>query len=259
MIEKQILDEVIPVPELEKLRDKRVTELAEEGFTITNFHSGGIFHTALMIALRIQIELLELARKILNQMFVTHASGTWLDLKVADYSKKRKAAQKTRGLVTITRGGSGDDAIKIAKGHIFKTAKDINGEELRFFTLEATVLQKGAVSVDVLVEAEVEGARYNVPPGQITRSQDVALTVTTSDALSYEEITGKVKAILTELLGVRKGRKLYELTLSDINHAVRSGYGAATNVTISTPAQDVTLDKDKVITLGEVIVMVRRG
>lgn len=60
--------------------------------------------------------------------------------------------------------------MKIEKGHIFKTQKDINGEELRFFAIEAAVLQKGSRSVDVLVEAEKEGSRYNVPEGQITRS-----------------------------------------------------------------------------------------
>ncbi len=129
-----------------------------------------MFYTILMIVLRIKIEVLELARTILNQMFVSHASGVWLDLKMGDYSKKRKQAQKARGLVTVTRETTGGEAIKIAKGHVFKTIKDIKGEELRFFSLEPTVLQKGAQSVDVLVEAETEGSRYNVPPGQITRT-----------------------------------------------------------------------------------------
>ena len=36
--------------------------------------------------------------------------------------------------------------------------------------IEAKVLEKGARAVDVLVEAEMEGSRYNVPEGQITRS-----------------------------------------------------------------------------------------
>lgn len=53
-----------------------------------------------------------------------------------------------------------------------------------------------------------------------------------------------------------KGRKLYELTLSDINHAIRSGYSDTTNVKIAAPEQDVKLDKDKVIILGAVSVMV---
>ncbi len=374
MIDKSILDAVLPVPDLEELRDKKVQELKDAGFVITNFHSGGVFHTMLMIALRIKIELIELLRLVLNNMFVSHASGVWLDLKMADYSKKRKAAQKTQGLVTVRRLDMEGEAVKIAKGQVFKTSLDINGDELRFFTLEAAVLQKGTGAVDVLVEAETEGSRYNVPQGQISTSltyigeveisngadwiiregsdaeddesartrtlrswselaqratedtfinaaesvlgvlfaqadcehprgqgtvdvivtgtageategllnlvreavgkiagpydnilvkssvtvtQDIAVTVTANTA-SDEEIKAKVQAILAELLAVRKGRKLCELTLSDVNHAIRSGCQEAVNVKVTEPAQDVRLEKDKVIILGAVSVEVRR-
>lgn len=376
MIDKEILDEVLPVPELEELKEQKIGELQEEGFVVTNFHSGGIFYTLLMVVLRIRIECAELFRSILNNMFVSHASGTWLDLKLADYGKKRKKAQKARGYVTVKRSGEGD-AIKIPKGHVFKTETDINGEELRFFVTENTVLQKGASSVDVIVEAEKEGSRYNVPPGQISKTlvylgeldsisngedwiiregsdteddesfrgrglrswaelsqraiedsfinaaesvagvlfaqadcahprgqgtvdvivtgtageategllkevraavdkiagpydnilvkssqnieQDIAVTVTIGDAaLTDEEVERRVEAILTELLAVRKGRKLNELNLSDINHAIREGLSSATNVKITTPGDDVLLTKDKVITLGAVTVTVKR-
>lgn len=376
MIDKDTLDAVLPLPEIEERRDELVAELKEEGFVITNFHSGGIFYTLLMIVLRIEREFKQFLRNFLNNAFVTHASGAWLDLKAADYSKKRKKAQKARGLVTVSRMDAEGDAVKIEKGHVFKTKKDINGEELRFFVLEATVLQQGARAVDVLVEAEMEGSRYNVPEGQITRSltflngideitngadwitregsdtedddglktrtlrswselaarpiedtfinaaesvpgvlfaqadcqhprgqgtvdvivtgtageateglldavreavdkiagpydnilvkssvvvpQDIEVVVATDDVSDDAEIKGKVASVLTELLAVRKGRKFYELTLSDINHAIRSSYTAATNVSVTTPAQDVKLDKDKVITLGAVTVTVRR-
>lgn len=376
MIDKEILDEVLPVPELEELKEQKIEELQEEGFVVTNFHSGGIFYTLLMVVLRIRIECAELFRSILNNMFVSHASGTWLDLKLADYGKKRKKAQKARGYVTVKRSGEGD-AIKIPKGHVFKTETDINGEELRFFVTENTVLQKGASSVDVIVEAEKEGSRYNVPPGQISKTlvylgeldsisngedwiiregsdteddesfrgrglrswaelsqraiedsfinaaesvagvlfaqadcahprgqgtvdvivtgtageategllkevraavdkiagpydnilvkssqnieQDIAVTVTIGDAaLTDEEVERRVEAILTELLAVRKGRKLNELNLSDINHAIRERLSSATNVKITTPGDDVLLTKDKVITLGAVTVTVKR-
>lgn len=376
MIDKDTLDAVLPLPELEERRDELVTELKDEGFVITNFHSGGVFYTLLMVVLRIEREIKIFLRHFLNNAFVTHASGAWLDLAAADYSKKRKRAQKAQGFVTVSRMDTEADAVKIEKGHVFKTKKDINGEELRFFVLEATVLQQGARSVDVLVEAEMEGSRYNVPEGQITRSltflngvdeitngpdwitregsdtedddglktrslrswselaarpiedtfinaaegvpgvlfaqadcqhprgqgtvdvivtgtageateglldevrvavdkiagpydnilvkssvvvpQDIEVTVTTDDVSDDTEIEGKVASILTELLAVRKGRKFYELTRSDINHAIRDGYTASTNVEIAAPAQDVKLGKDKVITLGSVTVTVRR-
>lgn len=169
MINDDVLDAVLPVPELEVLKDETVAELQTEGFVLTNFNSGGIFYTLLMVALRIKIELTQLLRSILSNLFISHATGVWLDLKAADYSKTRKAAQKTQGVVTVSRTASGE-AITIPKGQVFKTIKDINGDELRFFALEDTVLQKDALSVEVPVEAEVEGTDYNVPVGQITRT-----------------------------------------------------------------------------------------
>ena len=170
MIDKSILDEVLPVPDMDTLRDQKITELQEAGFIITNFHSGGIFYTMLMIVLRVKIELIQLLRTVLNNLFVSHATGVWLDLKMADYSKKRKKAQKTQGLVTVSRLDAEGEAVKIPKGTVFKTVQDINGEELRFFALEAAVLQKGAQTAEVPVEAELEGTRYNVPQEQITRT-----------------------------------------------------------------------------------------
>ena len=144
MIDKAILDEVLPVPELETLKEEKIAELKEEGFAITNFHSGGVFYTLLLIVLRIKIEFTELLRAILNNMTLTHSTGAWLDIKAADYGKKRKKAQKAQGLVTLSRTNDQGEAVKIEKGHIFKTQKDINGEELRFFAIEAAVLQKGS-------------------------------------------------------------------------------------------------------------------
>ena len=89
MIDKEILNTVLPVPDLMDLKDEKIAELKEDGFVITNFHSGGVFYTILMIVLRIKIELIQLARTILNNMFVSHASGVWLDLKMADYSDRK--------------------------------------------------------------------------------------------------------------------------------------------------------------------------
>lgn len=375
MIEKDILDAVLPVPDLMELKDRKTAELKEEGFAITNFHSGGVFYTILMIVLRMKIELLMLARTVLNSMFVSHASGAWLDLKMADYSKKRRKAQKARGLVTVTRLDADGEAVRIPEGQVFKTGKDINGEELRFFSLEAVVLRKGAVSVDVPVEAEAEGARYNVPQDRITRTltwtgdisisnradwitregsdteddesarartlrswadlgqraiedsfvnaaesvpgvlfaqadcnhprgqgtidvtvtgtageategllesvrlevgkiagpydnilvrssvtvpQDIALTVFTGDPAPDGEIVARVRSLVSGVLAMGRGRKLYELNLSDINHAVRSGYSQAANVRITEPGEDVVLDHDRVIVAGTITVTVRR-
>ena len=375
MIDKSILDEVLPIPDMDTLRDKKIAELQEAGFIITNFHSGGIFYTMLMIVLRVKLELIQLLRTVLNNLFVSHATGVWLDLKMADYSKKRKKAQKTQGLVTVSRLDAEGEAVKIPKGTVFKTVQDINGEELRFFALEAAVLQKGAQTVEVPVEAEIEGTRYNVPQEQITRTltylgeisvgnardwitregsdteddesartrtlrswselaqraiedtfvntaesvpgvlfaqadclhprgqgtvdvivtgtageategllndvrkavaqiagpydnilvkssvtvpQDIAVTVTVSNAPDNSQIENRVRSILTGLLAVRKGRRLHELTCSDINLAIRNGCDTVTNAVVTVPAADVRLSRDKVIIPGTISVTVER-
>lgn len=375
MIDEKILDEVLPVPEIEELKDDIIAELEDEGFVITNFSSGGVFYTLMMIVLRVRIELVQLLRTVLNNLFVSHASGTWLELKAADFSKKKKRAVKTQGYITLRRSMDGE-AVRIPKATIFKTFKDINGDELRFLTMEDTVMQATATSVRILVEAEKEGARYNVPIGQISKSlthlegidsikneddwikqegsdieddeslrnrtlnawaelssrpiadkyknvcesvegvlfvtvndlhprgqgtidivvtgsageatealldkvraqansirgeydnilvkssetvaQDVALILTVSDAVTDGDVEEKATTVITELLKISKDRNLNELHLVDLIFALKSKIPTIKNIKFNTPTEDVILDTDKVIILGEVDVTVQR-
>lgn len=169
MIDEKVLDEILPVPDREELADEIQEELLDEGFTITNFTSGGIFYTLMMILIQIRIELVKLLRLVLNNGFVRHAEGTWLELKAADFSKKRKQPTRTQGYITVKRFSAGE-ARRISKGIIFKTEQDINGGELRYFVLEDTIIQRDSLEEKVLVEAENTGSVYNVPQGQIKKS-----------------------------------------------------------------------------------------
>lgn len=169
MIDEKILDEILPVPEREELKNKLQEELISEGFSITNFSSGAIFYTLMMILIQIRIDIINLLRTVLNNMFIKHAQGIWLELKAADFSKKRKQPIKTQGYITLKRQVA-EESIRIAKGDVFKTERDINGEELRYLVLEDTLVPKDTTIVKVLVEAEKEGSIYNVPPGQIKKS-----------------------------------------------------------------------------------------
>ncbi|WP_032122049.1 baseplate J/gp47 family protein [Clostridium amazonitimonense] len=169
MIDEKILDEILPVPDREELKNELQEELIEEGFNITNFSSGGIFYTLMMILIQIRIDLLKLLRVVLNNMFIRHAEGIWLELKAGDFSKKRKQPTKTWGYITLRREKA-EEVVRISKGDVFKTDQDINGEELRYLAVEDTLMQKDLKGIKVLVEAEKEGSMYNVPPGQIKRS-----------------------------------------------------------------------------------------
>ena len=108
MIDKAILDEVLPVPELETLKEEKIAELKEEGFAITNFHSGGVFYTLLLIVLRIKIEFTELLRAILNNMTLTHSThGSTLRRRTTGRSarrpRRRRASSHCPGRTTRAR------------------------------------------------------------------------------------------------------------------------------------------------------------
>ncbi len=166
MISNRILDAIFPVPDLNELKKQKVDELDRAGFTITNFRSGGVFHTLIMISLEIYIELAGLFRQSLNNMFVKHAAGEWLELKAQDYGKTRKPAAKTKGVLTLT-AREGHGTITIPAGTVFRTDKDINGEELRYFSLADVTLLNTQPEALVTVEAEKEGALYNAPQNRI--------------------------------------------------------------------------------------------
>lgn len=136
------------------------------------------------------------------------------------------------------------------------------------FSKRSNKAAQGDKSLTVDVDMMIVGGVYQdgVAPvydnilvkSSVTVSQNISVTVTTDTADTDEAVENRVKAILTELLAVRRSRKLNELTLSDINHAIRSGYSGATNAAVSEPEADVKLGKDKVITLGDVSVTVER-
>lgn len=167
-INKNTLDHILPVPEEMELRDEIVSDLEDEGFVITNYNSGGIFYTLMMLVIRAKIELRQLLRTVLSNMFISYADdAAWLEIKAADYGKTRKQPIRTQGVLTAKRADA-SGACTIPKGYVFKTPRDINGKELRYIVVEDTVIQKGETSGTVPIEAEKAGAVYNVPTNQIT-------------------------------------------------------------------------------------------
>lgn len=169
MISEDLLDKICRVPdeneEMEKIRD----ELIKEDFIITDLKKGGIFHTIIRIFVKIYIELKTKSRKQINNFFVLHADEDWLELKAADFGKKRKQAVKARGYITIERREH-SEALQILKGHMFKTLPDGSGNEKKYYVLETTIIEAGKSEGRVLVEAAEGGTAYNVPNGKITVS-----------------------------------------------------------------------------------------
>lgn len=171
MLNESILDEIFPIPDIESLKEEKVAELKEEGFVITNFNSGGIFHTLLMIVLQARIELIKLLHTLLKQMFIQSAEGKWLELRASDFSKQLKAATKTQGEITLNKTEEAlEQVINVMKGSVFKTSRDINNEELKFYAVDNSTIPSGSAFGKIKVEAEHPGTKYNVSVGQIKKS-----------------------------------------------------------------------------------------
>jgi phage-related baseplate assembly protein len=189
MIDEEILDKVCPIPDEDETMEEIKGKLGKEGFIINNFNKGGIFYIIIRIFVLIYIDIKRLARSIINNLFIKHAEGDWLEIKVADVGKKRKEAIKTRGYVTLYRDDY-QNALQITKGHMFKTLPDVNGKELKFYVLDTTVIGAGEKSGKVLVEAESPGTGYNVSTGKITVSMihlDGVVSVSNEEGWLYEE------------------------------------------------------------------------
>lgn len=169
MIDEVLLDKLIPLPDEEEEMDRLQDELEEEGFVVTNFSKGGVFYHLARLLIMLYIELKEFARELLNSCFLQHATGDWLDIKAADFSKQRKEAVAVKGYITIYRSDY-TNAIQITKGHCFKTMPDVAGIELKYYVLENTVIGAGEPTGKVLVEAEAPGTYYNISAGRITQT-----------------------------------------------------------------------------------------
>ena len=169
MIDQEVMDKIIRVPDIDDEMEAKIEELQEEGFVVTNFAKGGIFYTILWAVLFVGIQLKELAVDIINSAFMAHCPDDWVEIRAADYSKSLKEGVRTEGVVTVVREDA-SRAFLIRQGHPFRTENDAYGDYKRYYALQDTALPEGAVSVDVPVQAEEVGAAYNVAAGEICRS-----------------------------------------------------------------------------------------
>lgn len=114
-------------------------------------------------------QIYNLLERLLTQATPSTATGKWLDMHAASVDLTRRQATKACGNVSFVRGeqsGSGTN-IPIAAGRIVRTLPDGAGQVYRYVTTADAVLQAGADSVEVPVEAEEYGAASNASAGQI--------------------------------------------------------------------------------------------
>lgn len=191
MIDEDIMEKIIPIPDEEEKMEEIQMQMEEYGFPLRSFKKGGIMYHLTRLSVKLYIELLNLARTVLNSCYIRHAENDWLEIKAADFSKYRKEAQKTKGYVTIYRSEY-ENALLVTKGHCFKTDPDVHGIELKYYVLENTVIDAGIDVGKVLVEAEEPGTTYNIKGNRITKSMiylDGVDRVTNEENWLFEEGT----------------------------------------------------------------------
>ncbi|MGF1761354.1 baseplate J/gp47 family protein [Photobacterium sagamiensis] len=101
---------------------------------------------------------------VLPNMFVATAVDQWLDLLAWQCKLTRKGATKAKGMIAIQRAAVKGPELVIPKDTWIQT-EAINGNIYRVRVLADTVLPENETMVLVDVEAEEEGAAYNLGDG----------------------------------------------------------------------------------------------
>ena len=104
-----------------------------------------------------------LAGHVLPASFAATATDTYLDLKAWDVDLTRKAAQKTRGLVSFIKVNP-SEAVTIP-ADVWITTERINGTIYRLKPLQEMVSPAGEAVAKVVCEAEFAGGAWNLAPG----------------------------------------------------------------------------------------------
>ena len=84
MIPSEVMDKIVRVPDEDEEIEKKIEELKEEGFVITNFSKGGIFYTLLRLPIHVGIQLKQLAVDLINSSIMKYCPDDWVEIRAAD-------------------------------------------------------------------------------------------------------------------------------------------------------------------------------
>ncbi len=150
-----------------KSRDTILQELIdllrEKGFFITDWHPGGVGRTLLEVDAAALEDLYALVPAIAAGGYLATAQGPWLDLLAESaYDLRRHPATFARGRVVLT-AEPGYGPYTLEPGDLWLGTPD----GLRYHNTTGGVLPMGG-TLEVEVQAESPGSRYNVPAGAIS-------------------------------------------------------------------------------------------
>jgi len=151
-----------------EIRDDLI-EGVVQNTALTNLNPGSVTRTILEALAKVIADLHQFLVTVTRGGFIQTAEGRWLDLKVLELGLTRKPGQKASGFVTVFRNRPKLDSVTIPAGTGIKTARDDQGREVRFNTLENVVLPADVTEVMALIEAETVGSEYNVGTGVLNK------------------------------------------------------------------------------------------
>jgi len=151
-----------------EIRDDLI-EGVVQNTALTNLNPGSVTRTILEALAKVIADLHQFLVTVTRGGFIQTAEGRWLDLKVLELGLTRKPGQKASGFVTVFRNRPKPDPVTIPAGTGIKTARDDQGREVRFNTLENVVLPADVTEVMALIEAETVGSEYNVGTGVLNK------------------------------------------------------------------------------------------
>ncbi|MBY7903021.1 baseplate J/gp47 family protein [Vibrio fluvialis] len=148
-----------------------------------------------------------LAGHVMPNMYVATAARWALELKAWEVDVTPKGAERTQGVITLTKRRA-DEAVTVAAGAVIQTLP-IDGTVYKVRVREDTVIEAGILVGHVPVEAEEAGKAYNLPAGYfnimpIEVSGIVAavndndwITKLGADAESDEELALRIQSAFT--------------------------------------------------------------
>ena len=151
-----------------ELVERALSDIEGSGTGVTDLNVGGIWRTLTEVAMQGIEWLWDELVEIVPQGYRAYAEGLWLDLAHDDLDLPRLEELKTEGTLRFVRASGASGNIAIPSLASITTQVGSDGVKLRYFVQEQTMLEDGETYVDVPVEAEYAGARYNVGTGYIT-------------------------------------------------------------------------------------------
>lgn len=179
---QQIIDDAgIPSTENDLMAEFR--QIAIDEGVVFNNESGysPFWRMVLALATKPVVRLIGLLRdQYMPNAFMKTASGIWVDMKLWEMGLERKAAQKARGEITLTRESAAEELL-VPAGLVIQSSA-INNVVYRLISLNDQTFTVGSLTLDIIVEAEETGSAYNLGDGFYTaHSSDLAGIVNVSN------------------------------------------------------------------------------